>query len=173
MCNRISTTPVTTPSIRHLAMVSPNTRSDSLNQAPAAVCRPRRTKRRGTSAVEFAIVAPLFFMMVFGMIEVGRMVMVQQIITNAAREGARVAVVDGATSTGVTTAVNNYLTGAGISGATITTDPSDPNAASYGDPITVTVQLPFSRVTWLPSPWFISGSTQMVAKSVMRRETVE
>ena len=74
-----------------------------------------RRNRRGTAAVEFAIVAPVFFLLVFGMIEYGRMVMVQQVITNASREGARVGVLDGSTSTNVTTAVNNYLTSAKIS----------------------------------------------------------
>ena len=39
--------------------------------------------RRGVAAVEFALVAPLFFMFVFGIIEFGWMVMVQQVITNA------------------------------------------------------------------------------------------
>ena len=39
----------------------------------------------------------MFFMLVFGMIEFGRAIMVEQILTNAAREGARVAVLDSAT----------------------------------------------------------------------------
>ena len=42
-----------------------------------------RRNRRGTAAVEFALVAPVFFLLVFGMIEYGRMVMVQHVITNA------------------------------------------------------------------------------------------
>ncbi|MGB6041722.1 MAG: TadE family protein, partial [Pirellulales bacterium] len=53
-----------------------------------------RKKRRGVAAVEFALVAPLFVLMVMGMIEVGRAIMVQQVLTNASREGARRAVLD-------------------------------------------------------------------------------
>src|SRR5687768_2436293 len=68
-------------------------------------CRLYRRNRRATAAVEFAIVAPVFLLLVFGMIEYGRMVMVQQIITNASREGARTAVLDGATTAGVQSAV--------------------------------------------------------------------
>ena len=60
--------------------------------------------------VEFALVAPVFFLLVFGMIEYGRMVMVQQILTNASREGARLAVLDGITTGNVTAAVSDYLT---------------------------------------------------------------
>jgi len=40
-------------------------------------CRLYRRNRRATAAVEFAIVAPVFLLLVFGMIEYGRMVMVQ------------------------------------------------------------------------------------------------
>src|SRR6186713_1829831 len=74
-----------------------------------------RNKRRGAAAVEFAIVLPVFVILVFGMIEYGRMVMVQQVITNASREGARSAVLDGATTTSVQSAVTTYLTNAQIS----------------------------------------------------------
>ena len=46
----------------------------------------------GVAAVEFAIVAPIFFMLVIGIIEVGRAIMVQQVLINASRVGARRAV---------------------------------------------------------------------------------
>jgi Flp pilus assembly protein TadG len=122
--------------------------------------------------VEFAVVAPLFFLLVFGMIEFGRMVMVQQVITNGSREGARIAVLDGTTSTEVHNAVENYLTSASISGATVTVDPDPPNTAGYGEAVTVTVSIPFNQVSWLPTPMFIGGKT-LSATTVMRRETVQ
>jgi len=137
------------------------------------LCRPCRKRRRGAAAVEFAFVAPVFFLMVFGLIEFGRMVMVQQIITNASREGARVGVLDGTTGADVLSAVDNYLTGASVAGATITVDPVEPSTAGYGEPVTVTVAVPFSQVSWLPSPMFISGGTELSASTVMRRETVQ
>jgi Flp pilus assembly protein TadG len=129
-----------------------------------------RRKRRGASVVEFAIVSPVFFLLVFGMIEYGRMVMVQQVLTNAAREGARIGVMDGATQTSVTSAVNNYLTAAQISGATTTVSPNPPSSAAYGASVTVTVSVGFNQVSWLPSPMFLGGRT-LTATSVMRRET--
>jgi len=106
------------------------------------------------------------------MIEYGRMVMVQQMLTNAAREGARVGVLDSSTASDVTTAVNNYLTSARINNATITTTPANPSSAGYGQPVTVTVSVPFSQVSWLPSPMFLGGTT-LTAVSAMRRETVQ
>ena len=52
------------------------------------ISRRCRSNRQGAAAVEFALVVPVFFLMVFGMIEFGARIMVQQLLTNAAREGA-------------------------------------------------------------------------------------
>jgi Flp pilus assembly protein TadG len=122
--------------------------------------------------VEFAIVAPLFFLLIFGMIEFGRMVMVQQVITNASREGARVAVLDGATFSEVQTAVENYTSSASLEGAEVSVNPNPPSSAGYGEAVTVVVSISFDQVSWLPSPMFLGGST-MSATTVMRRETVQ
>ena len=135
-------------------------------------CRLYRRNRRAAAAVEFAVVAPVFLLLVFGMIEYGRMVMVYQVLTNASREGARVAVLDGATTATVTSQVNSYLTSASISGATVTVAPNPPSGAQYGDPVTVTVSIPFSQVSWLPSPMYLGGTTLTTA-TVMRRETMD
>jgi Flp pilus assembly protein TadG len=138
-------------------------------------CRRCRINRQGAAAVEFAVVAPIFFLMVLGMLEFGRAMMVQQLLTNASREGARVAILDSPSPTAstVTSTVNNYLQGGGISGATVTINPTEPTTAAYGAPVTVTVQIPFSSVTWLPKPIFLGSTTKLQASTVMRRETVQ
>jgi Flp pilus assembly protein TadG len=131
-----------------------------------------RLKRRGASAVEFAVIAPVFFMLIFGMIEYGRLIMVQQIITNASREGAREAVLDGATSATVRTDVSNYLQGTSINPDNVTiTFNTSPAAAAAGDPVTVTLQIPFDQVSWLPGQWFL-GDTVLRAQTTMRREAL-
>lgn len=122
--------------------------------------------------VEFAIVAPVLLLLILGMIEYGRLVMVQQVITNATREGARNAVLDGATTSSVTTVVTDFLTASRVSGAIVTVTPNPPSNAAFGDPVTVSVQVPFSQVSWLPTPMFLS-STTLSATTVMRRETVQ
>lgn len=148
---------------------------------PERLCRICRRNRAGAAAVEFAIVAPLFFLFVFGIIEFGRMVMVQQVITNASREGARVAVLDGTTEPLVDTVVNDYLDGAGIdtavSDVSVTAIRQDGTTTSladsgFGDAINVTVRVPFDEVSWLPTPIFIRG-VQLRAATIMRRETVQ
>jgi len=136
----------------------------------AGPCRLFRRNRRAAAAVEFAVIAPVFLLLVFGMIEYGRMVMVYQVLTNASREGARAAVLDGATATSVTSAVNSYLSAALVTGATVTVAPNPPANAQYGDPVTVTVSIPFSQVSWLPSPMYL-GSQTLSSATVMRRET--
>lgn len=130
-----------------------------------------RKMRRGAAVVEFAIVAPVFFLLVFGMIEFGRMVMVQQVLTNASREGARRAVLDGVSTTDVETAVNDYLANASISGATINVTTQAPTPPDIAESRIVTVSIPFSQVSWLPTPIFLGGRT-LTASTSMRRETV-
>ncbi len=130
-----------------------------------------RKDRRGAAAVEFAVVAPVFFLLVFGMIEYGRMVMVQQVITNASREGARIAVLDGSTTADVTGAIEGFLHSASINGADIAVAPNPPSSAVYGAPVTVAVSISFNQVSWLPSPMFLGGRT-LSATTVMRRETI-
>lgn len=56
--------------------------------------RPRRTHfERGAAAVEMALVLPLLLLVVGGIIDFGRMFYTQEILTNAAREGARMVAV--------------------------------------------------------------------------------
>ncbi len=55
-----------------------------------------RGRRRGQALVEFALVAPFFFLLLFSLIEFGRAVYYIQVLNNAAREGARYAIVHGA-----------------------------------------------------------------------------
>lgn len=143
-----------------------------LTRHPLRATRRRaRLERRGASAVEFAIVAPLFFMLVFGCIEFGRALMVQQILTNASRVGAREAITLNATASEVMTTAANYASSTSVSGVTVAVSP-DPAAAQAGDMVSVTVSVPFNNVSWIPAPWFMGGAS-LDATSVMRKEGFE
>ena len=48
---------------------------------------------RGVAAVEFALILPLLLALTFGLIEFGLFMYNQQVLTNAAREGARAGIV--------------------------------------------------------------------------------
>jgi Flp pilus assembly protein TadG len=58
----------------------------------------RRRRRRGQALAEFALVAPVFFLVLFGIIEAGRFIFYYETLNNATREGARYAIVNGANS---------------------------------------------------------------------------
>ena len=163
-------------------VTTPKTDSNGQIEAASEVglektCRLCRRNRQGASAVEFALVAPVFVVMVFGLIEFGRAIMVQQVMTNAAREGARLAILDSPTpvATTVKNTVVSYLHGCGIPAATtsnVTLSPAEPSTAQNGDTVTVTIQLPYSSVSWLPSPMFLTSKTLQVT-CVMRRESIQ
>ena len=109
--------------------------------------------RRGAAAVEFAFVVSIFIALVFGGIEFSRAMMVNQVITNAAREGARRAVIPGATRAQVATRVDNYLTSANINTYTLVTQVdgvtvTDFSTATPHSAITVRVDVTYSDVDW-------------------------
>jgi Flp pilus assembly protein TadG len=51
-------------------------------------------RRRGAYVVELAFVVMILIMVLFGVFEYGRFIFIRQVVTNAAREGARYAVVN-------------------------------------------------------------------------------
>lgn len=77
----------------------------------------RRRRWVAQSLVEFALVGPIFFLTVFGVIEAGRLVWTYHNVTNATREGSRFALVRGsmsddeATSTSVRAWMLDHSTG--------------------------------------------------------------
>ncbi len=54
----------------------------------------RRDREKGAAAVEFAIILPIFVLLIFGTMETGWFFAQQVEMRNAVREGARLAVVD-------------------------------------------------------------------------------
>jgi hypothetical protein len=53
-----------------------------------------RPRRRGQALVEFALVLPIFLVLLFGIIDLGRYIYMNSTLSEAAREGARVAAVE-------------------------------------------------------------------------------
>ena len=61
----------------------------------AKTTRPRQgAARTGAATVEMAFVVSIFLLLLFGIFEYCRFVFVRQVVVNAAREGARYAVVN-------------------------------------------------------------------------------
>ena len=131
--------------------------------------RKKRTTRSGVAAVEFALVAPIFFLLVFGLIEFGRMMMVQQALTNAAREGNRVAILattkDGAA---VEARIRDYLESVlanAASGQVRTTVPGNLATVTSGATLTVSVEVDYLYVSCVPLGYL--GLNPTIAASQM------
>jgi Flp pilus assembly protein TadG len=92
-----------------------------------------RRDDRGTALIEMAFTLPLLLLISVGIIEFGRAFQTWQIITNAAREGARVAVLPGYSDAMVTSRVQQYVQ-AGVldSNVTPTVTIQRAIAVSYG-----------------------------------------
>jgi Flp pilus assembly protein TadG len=118
------------------------------------------------------MVAPVFLLLVVGSIELGRALVVQEALTNASREGARVATLDGASTSDVTNAVATYLNAASLSGTSTAVSPSNPGTTSAGTEVTVSVSVPYAAVSWVPSPWFLKNAT-LIATTAMRRQSTQ
>ena len=127
---------------------------------------------RGASAVEFAIVLPVLFLVIAGIVDFGRFFFTQIQVTNASREGARAAVVLPTPAASDMTAITQRaLAGVpGVPGAAasvIATCPApSPSAA------TVRVTAPFNWIVMGPAIRMVGGSWGLsgpvVANGVMR-----
>jgi Flp pilus assembly protein TadG len=80
----------------------------------------RHADRRGATLVEFAIVAPVMFMLIFACIELARVFMMQSIAEDAAYEAARHCMVSGAQKGDAITEANGLLALLGTQNATVT-----------------------------------------------------
>jgi Flp pilus assembly protein TadG len=67
--------------------------------------------QRGAALIETAVTLPIILLVSVSIFEFGRAYQTWQVLTNAAREGARVAVLEAYTDTQVTDIVRNYLVG--------------------------------------------------------------
>jgi Flp pilus assembly protein TadG len=74
----------------------------------------RMRSERGAALVEAAMIMPLIMLISVGIFEFGRAYQSSQVLTNAAREGARLAVLEGRTDAEVRARVNKYVTDGGL-----------------------------------------------------------
>jgi Flp pilus assembly protein TadG len=109
--------------------------------------------RRGQSMIEFALVLPIFLLIVFGLFDIGRIVFLKVELENAVREGARTGrVLDPFNQT---TVQNRVKAQPGLANATVSAT-CNTSGCPYGSRLTVTATLPVQvlvgLVPALPSP---------------------
>jgi Flp pilus assembly protein TadG len=134
--------------------------------------RTSHRRRRAASTVEFALVAPIFFVVVLGLIEVGRGIMVVHLLNNAARAGCRAGAIEGRSNSDISAAVTNSLSTQGITAEAVTVQvndgTADASAAQPQDEITVKVSIPVGNITWVPGGSYLRGS--LSGQYTLRRE---
>jgi Flp pilus assembly protein TadG len=134
---------------------------------------------RGSTVVESAIILLACFMFVFGIFEAGRFLNTRQVLTNAAREGARLAVAPlSGTNTLPSTSeiqdrVNQFLASANITGATTTVDPAVSVVTGSVTTVYTRVQVQkFYQVVSVPY-FFNMLEVTLTGEALMRNETSE
>ncbi len=147
------------------------------------MARARRFWRRqdGAALIETAFTLPLLLFISVSIIEFGRAYQSWQVVTNAAREGARIAVLPGTTDAAVTGRVQAYLSAGNLSDAdkatvSIARDTTVAIGTGTASASRVKVDYPFTFMVLQPVARLIaSGSTvgapvTLSAAATMRNE---
>jgi len=131
-----------------------------------------RARERGQALAEFALVLPLVLLFIAGIVEMGRAWNIKQVVTDAAREGARYTVIDddAVDSTVVKAKIMERLALAHIETAEISIAPAAQWRVS-GQAMTVTVTTQFrmalikSLLGWTGVPSTVPISTQAIMRN--------
>jgi Flp pilus assembly protein TadG len=119
---------------------------------------PRQT-RSAVAAVEMAFVVPVLALMMLGMFELSRGVMVKQILTGAARKGCRTGIVQAFGNSDIINDATNVMRDNGFTSSQF--NPNPPSGTSAIGAINITVTDP-SGNTWTDAMNAPSGSSVAV-----------
>jgi Flp pilus assembly protein TadG len=138
-------------------------------------------RERGAALLETALTLPLILLVAVGIFEFGRAYQHWQVLTNAAREAARVAVLPGATTTTASARATQYMTAGQLGNVGTATVSVTPATIDLGGGVTagasqVTISYPFKFAVLQPVIRLIHKGSQtgapftMTASAVMRNE---
>ena len=138
---------------------------------------------RGHALIEFSTCFLLFVILLFGVIEVGRMILLYTTVANAAKTGVRYAIVNGSDAsspsgpgndpTNVTTVVKNFAGVYALNPANLTVHatyytyssgtPTTPACNKPGCWVRVTASYPYDPLTsWVPFSFTLSSTSEGV-----------
>jgi Flp pilus assembly protein TadG len=159
--------------------------------------QPRQRRRRlAAAAVEFAFAAQVFWVLIVGMCEVSRALLVKETVTNAARKACRTAALPGASWNDVANGAagsevydimvtDNGFSWSDVTVTVVVTDPSgnattlttatgDPSNvlqnATWGSTVSVKVGIPAAKTTWGPGFLYITAAMVESEYVVMMRQ---
>jgi len=141
----------------------------------------RWRSERGAAMVETALTLPLVLLVTVGIFEFGRAYQTWQVLTNAAREAARIAVLPGASVEGAKARAKEYLTAGQIAHAADAAIAVEATTIDLGGGLTagatrITVSYPFDFVVLQPIAELVTSGSKagqsltMTASAVMRNE---
>ncbi|MEM1012157.1 MAG: TadE/TadG family type IV pilus assembly protein [Planctomycetota bacterium] len=135
-----------------------------------------RRRRKGSITLEAAMVFPLLLTIFFVTIEFSWMFYVRHTISNAAREGARVAIIPGSTTAEVNAAVESAVRRGGLNSASYSHALTSGGSAvgsldsvAGGSQVTVEITAPWSQFSVFNSGFGVWGN-DITAEATMRRE---
>jgi Flp pilus assembly protein TadG len=126
-------------------------------------------QRRGATAVELAIVAPVLFLLVVGTLELWRVHMFLHTASQAAYQATRLGVVPGIMAEDVEQAALNLMASVGARETEVIVDP--PVITDETETITVTVNVPMAANGWIVPRFFTEPN--VTGRSSLTRESKE
>jgi Flp pilus assembly protein TadG len=155
------------------------------SERPAAIASSRLRRLlsgdRGTALIETAMTLPLLLLVSVGIFEFGRAFQTWQVLTNAAREGARLAVMPSSTDAAVKARVQSYLTSGQLTNTPgIVLNPAstvDIGGGATASSSLVTVTYPFQFMVLQPVASLVvpgatvGGAFTLTASAEMRNES--
>jgi Flp pilus assembly protein TadG len=124
--------------------------------------------RKGAALVEFAIVAPLLFLLFFASMEFCRVAMIRHTADNAVYEGCRAGIIPGATTAEVHSETEQILNSLGLNNVSIAVTP--PAIDRDTDEVTVRVTVPLDDNSFVPNQ-FVAGRS-VIRELTLRREGI-
>lgn len=123
--------------------------------------------RKGIASVEFAIVLPIFLLFLFGIIQFGFIMYIQNNMMNAARETARrLSVDDSLSEAGAVGIANAYLANWPMTYSVQAQD----STTTGSDFVRVRITAPMAEAAVVGDIIGIFGTSQLAAEVVMREE---
>ena len=136
----------------------------------------RRQKERGAALLETAITIPIVLLISVGIFEFGRAYQTWQVLTNAAREGARISILSGKTDEEVRAAVTKYMSVGGLETADVTINLDRNVDLGANNASQVTVLFPYNFMVLNPIVRMVTPGSKtgepitMSAQALMRNE---
>jgi len=140
-----------------------------LSKQPIRRGRHPRSVRRGAAAVEFALISPLFLLLVLGSIDVSRLLMAKTVLANASREACRVAILPTAKPDEIQEIAERIAEAGMVTGVDVSISHE---AANFGNGkfVTVTVSVSFAQLTWT-GILLTMGDRELKTATTMRQES--